>query len=154
MSDVNALDVGPYFEPKCIVPYVSTTAGAGDGSENTPTNDIDVSGYESGFVVINYLTSLTAAETLGFGVQLEASAADGGTKNDPTDTVIQAVTTVETGALTAHEDCCIVHVSADQLHQGGKYVNFLVTPSMSKDGTDTCVWSAVFVGLLKRVPAA
>jgi hypothetical protein len=150
MADINPLDIGPYFKAEVITPYVSTTAGGGDGSEVTPTNDIDASIYESGFVVISYLTSLNTSETLGFGLQIESSTTDGGGKG--ADTVIQAVTTVETGALTSHEDSTIIEVTADQLHAQSRYVNFLVTPSMSRSGTDTCVWSATWVGLLKNAP--
>lgn len=148
--DINGLDIGPYFKAEVITPYVSTTASAGDGSEVTPTNDIDLSQYQSGFVVISYLTSLNTSETLGFGLQLESSATDG--SGYGADTVIQAVTTVETGALTAHEDSYIIEVTSDQLRAAARYGNFLVTPSMSRSGTDTCVWSATWVGLLKDAP--
>lgn len=148
--DVNSLDCGPFFKSETISPDVTTTSGAGDGSEVTPTNDIDSEQYDSGFVVINTLSSITTAETFGFGLQVESSAADGGTKSGVADVVIQAVTTVMTGPLTAVEDSFMIHVPSDVLHAGQRWKNFLITPSGSKSGTDTCKWNASFVGILKK----
>lgn len=149
--DINSFDVSPYFNAETISPDVTTTSSGSDGSEVTPTNDIDTEKYVSGFVIINHVSSINTSETFGFGLQMEASDADGGSKAGMTDIVIQAVTTAITGPTTAAEGSTIIPINSDTLHQSKRWVNFLVTPKGSRSGTDTCKWNAVFVGILKDV---
>jgi hypothetical protein len=104
--------------------------------------------YQSGFVLIHYLTTLTADKTLAFGLQKEDSDTDGGSKS--ADVEVLASTVVATGELTASHGTYVIPISGDTLKSWKRYVNLLVTPDLSNTSSDTVTWSASFIGLKKN----
>lgn len=146
---MNLKDFGPYLATEVICANTSVTANStNDNTEITPTDDIDMEKYISGKVVIQYKCSINTSETMSFGLQAECSETDGGSKD--TDVVILASTVVETGSLSAHEGTYEINISADDIAAWHRYVNFLPTCDLSRSGTDTAEFSAIWVGLLKK----
>lgn len=148
--EVTTKDVGAHLETTVIaINNDAVAAGSGDATEVTPGNDIDVRGYTSGVVHIDYVTTLAAGETLSFGLQEEHSATDGGSKS--ADAVLLASAVVKTGAVTAATGTYDIPISGDTLSSIGAFVNFLITPDLSASGTDTANWTATFIGLKRDV---
>ena len=147
--DVNFKDLENYVEVKIITAdNDATAASTGDATEVTPGDDIDMDPYTSGLVVINYITTLTAAKTLSFGLQKEDSATDGGSKS--ADVEVLASTVVATGALTASHGVYVIPIPGDTLKSWARFVNLLITPDLSHTSADTVTWSASFIGLKRN----
>lgn len=117
----------------------ATAAGAGDNTEITGAtiNRADHGYPQSAKVVVSYKTTLSASETLKFGLKYQTSS-DGSSWD--TAVVVQAATTDKTGAATNFVGEVEYDVDLSGLKQ---YVRFNLTPDLSASGTDTMVVSYV-----------
>lgn len=150
MSAADIKDVGDAMEVKVItIDNDALAAGTGDATEVTPSDDIDMDPYVSGYVEIAYVTTLTADKTLAFELQKEDSDTDGGSKS--ADAVVVASTVVATGAKIGYEGIYKIDITEEMLKGYKRFVNFLVTPDLSHSGTDTVTWSATWHGRLRTV---
>lgn len=147
--DINSKDLAAYVDAKLLsANNDAVAAGSGDATEVTCA-EIDMDPYDSGYIEIHYVTTLTADKTLSFGVQKEDSDAAGATKSADVD--VLAATVVRTGACTAGTGILQVPIDGDVLKTYKRFVAFLITPDLSADGTDTCTWSATFHGVKRSI---
>jgi len=139
--------IGEYIKTLACGAFTALAAGTGDNTAVEGAT-IDRLGYGSVRLVIAYLTSLTAAQTLSFAVEYQESA--NGSDWD-TATALQGSTVAETGAQTNGVD----EITFDLDLSGKKrYIRFNFTPNLSHSGTDTATGAAVAVlGGADAVPA-
>lgn len=121
----------------------NTTATAGGSGDATEVNGayIDVTGYDSLKVLVPYVTTLAASETLTFAANLQDATAIGGTGVADFGTEI-AATVVATGAVTGGTG--VVEMDFD-VSQSRGFVRVQITPNLSRANTDTAAFSAVYV---------
>lgn len=133
------------FAKTCAVRHCGqlsiTAGGAGDNSEQTgPSIDrlITTTGgqYNSARLDILYTTTLGASETLKLTAKIQDSA-DNSTWN--TAVVLQAATTVKTGAVTGEKGVASYQVD---FAARARYVRILWTADLSAANTDTAILSA------------
>ena len=145
--EVTCRDMGHFVGSNVVtIDNDALAAGTGDATEVTGAN-IDVSGYDSGKLLISYVTSLTADKTLSFAVDKREGASDALCTAD-TDVALLAATVVKTGAATGYEGVLELDIDFSGKKQ---YLGLDITPDLSHSGTDTCTWSAVLIGLKKSV---
>lgn len=141
-------DIGEFMGAEVItIDNDATAAGTGDATEVTGA-EIDMEQYESGYIEIGYVTTLTADKTLSFETQQADCDTSGGSYT--ADAAVQAATVVATGAQTGLEGIHKIDLPSETLKALKRYVKFKITPDLSHTGTDTCTWSATFHGI-KRV---
>ena len=113
----------------------ATAGGAGDVTEidGAAVNRNSYNMPESGWILVQYKTTLGASETLALTVKIQESA-DGSTWD--TAVVLANAVTVKTGALTDSEDHYLVKVKLSDRKQ---YIRAQVTPDLSASSTDTAI---------------
>lgn len=104
-------------------------------------NEIDITGFESGKLSINYITTLTASETFKVAVSIYQSDVSG--SGYDAGTALLASTTVATGALTGSESCYDLNIPV--LSQYKRYAKIGITPNLSKGSADTVAFTASLV---------
>lgn len=149
-------NIGPYITSRAGGSGSATAAGSGDNTEvdgawvnrrDTTANDM----FDSAKLVITYRTTLTAAKTLSFAVNIQDATDDSGTGAADYGTAL-AATVVKTGALTDARDTLEFDFDLSGANQ---FVRAQVTPDLSNTATDTVDWQAVWVfGANKRVPVS
>lgn len=119
----------------------SITAGTTYDNVEYLGNEIDLSGFESGKLSVNYITTLTASETFKVAVSIYQSDASG--SGYDAGTALLATTTVATGAKTGYESCYDLNIPV--LSQYKRYAKFGITPNLSKGSADTVAFTASLV---------
>lgn len=143
------VDIGEFMNAEVIsLDNDATAASTGDGGEVTGA-EIDMQPYESGFIVINYQTTLTADKTLSFATQ--QSDADVSETSYTADVDVQTATVVKTGAASGVEGVHKIDLTSDTLKALKRYVKFKITPELNADSADVVTWSAVWVGIKRTM---
>ncbi len=119
----------------------SITAGSTYDNVEYLGNEIDITGFESGKLSINYITTLTASETFKVAVKIYQSDASG--SGYDSGTALLASTTVATGAKTGYESTYDLNIPV--LSQYKRYAKFGITPDLSKASADTVAFTSSLV---------
>lgn len=140
-------DIGAVIKNIACGGAIATAAGTGDGTAVTgasidrkPKGGI---GFGSCTLALAYLTTLAAAKTLAFQVEVQESADDGAgaPASWETATVLQASTVQATGALTASVG--ILEIKDTGFSSRKQWVRYNFTPELSNTATDTVVANLV-----------
>lgn len=136
-------DLGSQVACAPLTMQAGTAGGTGDNTELT-SDGIDRlaaggTGYMSAVLVIAYLTTVAAAQTLRATVKVAQS--DDGT-NWGSSTTLENAVTLETGAVTGKK---AVHELSVDLSGYKRHVRFLVTMDLSAANTDTFLYGAALV---------
>lgn len=104
-------------------------------------NEIDLTGFESGKLSINYITTLTADKTLSFATKIYQSDASG--SGYDSGTVVSASAVAVTGAKTGFESTFDVNMPV--LSQYKRYAKIGITPNLSHTSSDTVAFTASLI---------